>query len=48
VATDPAFREALTVGMSKEEQAEAKRLAFERLERNPAAQPSPVGPPARP
>jgi TPR repeat protein len=48
VATDPAFREALTAGMSEEEQAEARRLAFERLQRNPAAQPSPIEPPARP
>jgi hypothetical protein len=39
VITDPAFREELTAGMTADQIAEAKRLAEERLARNPAAQP---------
>ena len=39
VITDTAFREALTAGMTADQIAEAKRLAYARLARNPAAQP---------
>ncbi len=48
VVTDPAFHQTLSDGLSEEQRAEAKRLAFERLKRNPAAQPSPAAPPPRP